>query len=73
MRKWDTIYYLEELGSDCRTSVEHTPRDKEVVGSNPAGCWAFFSLLFRFPFSVSLSLSISGVSLIRSLIKVHHY
>ena len=28
------------------TVVEHTPRDREVVGSNPAGCWAsFFSSL----------------------------
>ena len=26
--------------------VEHTPCDKETVGSNPAGCWAsFFSSL----------------------------
>ena len=30
------------LGSGCGTSVEHTPRDRVVVGSNPAGCWAFF-------------------------------
>ena len=33
------------LGSGCSTGVEHTPRDREVMGSNPAGCWAFFSTL----------------------------
>ena len=31
--------------SSCSTAVEHTPRDREVVDSNPAGCWAFFSSL----------------------------
>ena len=31
------------LGSGCSTAVEHTPHDSEVVGSNPTGCWAFFS------------------------------
>ena len=24
--------------------VEHMPHDREVVGSNPASCWAFFLL-----------------------------
>ena len=44
-------------------AVEHTPRDREVAGSNPAGCWAlFFSLFYR----------ISGVSLIRFLVVVQH-
>ena len=33
------------MGSGCITAVEHTPHDREVVGSNPAGCWAFFSSL----------------------------
>ena len=30
------------LGSGCSTAVERMPRNREVVGSNPAGCWAFF-------------------------------
>ena len=25
----------------CFTGVEHKPRDREVLGSNPAGYWAF--------------------------------
>ena len=29
-----------------RAAVESTPREREVVGSNPAACWDFFSLLF---------------------------
>ena len=32
-------------GSGCSTAVERTPHNIEVVGSNPAGCWAFFSSL----------------------------
>ena len=32
--------------------VEHTPNYQEVVGSNPAGCWAFFLLLLSFPTSL---------------------
>ena len=30
------------LGSGWGTVEEHTPRDREVMGSNPARCWAFF-------------------------------
>ena len=33
-------------GSGDGTAVEHTPRDLEVVGSNPACCLAFFLLSF---------------------------
>ena len=29
------------VGAGCGTAVEHTPRDKDVMGLNPAGCWAF--------------------------------
>ena len=54
------------LGSGCSTVVEHTPRYREVVGLNPAWRWAFF---YSLSFSV-LSLSISGVSLIRALREV---
>ena len=57
------------LGSGCSIAVEHTIRDREVVGSNPARCWAFFNTL---SFYVFLSLSISGVSLIRSFTEVQH-
>ena len=32
-------------GSGCSTAVEHTPRNREVVGSNPVGSWAFSSFL----------------------------
>ena len=55
-------YNVLGSGSSCSTAIEHMPRDREVVGSNPDGCWAFFSLLFL---SLYLSLSISGVCLIR--------
>ena len=35
-----------QKGRGCSTVVECTPpHDREVVGSNPAGCWAFFSSL----------------------------
>ena len=49
------------LGSGCSTVVEHMPCDREVMGSNPAGCWAF-SLLYL----------ISSASLIRSHMEVQH-
>ena len=40
---WQTV-----RGSGCSTGVEHTPHDREVVGSYPARCWAFF-LFFILP------------------------
>ena len=50
-RWYDNSHYLPaSCGIDCSTTVVHTPRDREVVDSNPAGCWAFFSSL---SFSVS--------------------
>ena len=58
------------MGSGCSSAVEHTPRDRKVMGLNPAVCWAFLSLLFL---SLYLSLSISGVSLIKPLTEVHHH
>ena len=30
------------LGGGCSTEVEHTTREQEIVGSNPAWRWAFF-------------------------------
>ena len=53
---------IHRLGSGCSTVVEDTPRDREIVGLNPAGCGAF-SLLYL----------ISSASLIRSLVEVQHY
>ena len=47
------------MGHNCCTAVEHTPHNKEVMGSNPVWCWAFL-LLLSFP-------TTSGVSLLRSL------
>ena len=35
------------MGSDCSTSVEHMPRNREVVGLNPARYW-IFSILYPF-------------------------
>ena len=49
---------LKALGSDCSTAVVHTPRNYEVMSS----------LLF-----LSLTLSLSGASLIRSLEEVQHH
>ena len=46
-------------GSGCSTSVQLVPRDPEVVGSNAAGCWAFF---FFFFLSVISRVSIIGPS-----------
>ena len=43
---YDTCWAEIVKSSGCSTAVEHTPRDREVVGLNPAGCWAFFSSLF---------------------------
>ena len=40
-----SVLVFLQLGSGCSTVVEHTPRGREVVGSNSAGCWAFFSSL----------------------------
>ena len=49
-------------------AVEHTPWNLEVVGSNPAGCWAFCSSFYLILFSFT-----SGVSLIKSLKEVQLY
>ena len=38
---------LQDGCYSCSTAVEHTPQNLEVIGSNPAGCWAlFFFFLF---------------------------
>ena len=39
------LNFLNNLRSGCSTAVERMPHDKEVVGWNPARCWAFFSSL----------------------------
>ena len=57
-----------DKGRGCCLVVEHTPRNMEVVGSNPAGCWAFSSSFDLFSLTLPDFLSFtSGVSLIRSL------
>ena len=50
------------LGSGCSIVVEHMHCVREVMGSNPAGCWAF-SLLYL----------ICSVTFIRSHMEVQHY
>ena len=37
-KKFDALL----MCTSCSTVVEHTPHGKEFMGSNPAGCWAFF-------------------------------
>ena len=37
------LHKISWWGSGCSTAVEHTPHYREVVGLNPAKCWAFFS------------------------------
>ena len=62
---WTRSVFLlrqQKMGSGCGTAVEHMPHDIEVVGSNPAGCLAFFVLYI-----------ISSASLKRSLMEVQHY
>ena len=36
-------YEFELLGLGCSPAVEHMPHNQEIVGLNPAGCWAFSS------------------------------
>ena len=54
---------VPSLDYSCSAAVESTHCNHDVVGSNPAGRWAFF-----FYFYISF---ISGVSLIRFLKKVY--
>ena len=53
------------MGRGCSTEVEHMPWNREVVGSNPLGRWAFF---YFYLFLLSFT---SALSLIRSLKEVH--
>ena len=63
------------MGRGCSAAVEHTPRNLEVVGLNPARCCAFFLFFFSLPLSTSLYLCLlsftNEVSIIRSLKEVH--
>ena len=54
----------------CSTAVEHAPHNQEVVSLNTPVCWTFSSTL---SFSLSLILSLSGVSLISSLKEVQRH
>ena len=40
------LIYIKK-GSGCSTAVERTSHDREIMGSYPARCWAFFSSLFH--------------------------
>ena len=46
---------LTHIGSGCSAAVEHSPRNFEVVGSNPAGHWAFSLLLYFLAFYLRVS------------------
>ena len=56
------IGYVMYMCSGCSTSTECTDHDQEVVGSNPARSWTFFSF---YP--------LSNVGLIISLAEVQHF
>ena len=40
-----SFYVFNMLGNGYSMAKEHTPHKREVVGSNPTECWAFFSFL----------------------------
>ena len=44
MNKIITTSKNRNAGSSCNTMEEHTPHNRDVVGLNPAACWAFSSL-----------------------------
>ena len=68
-QKVDLTDLFLDMGRGCSTAVERSPRNLEVVGSNPVGCWAFFFFFdFRYLFLLSFTI---GVSFIRSLKDVH--
>ena len=37
------LYQTPEWGSSCTTGVEHTPHNRELMGSIHARCYAFLS------------------------------
>ena len=47
--EYSFIIIRYQLGCGCSTASEHTPRNLEVMGLNPAGCLAFFTFLLSFP------------------------
>ena len=51
------------VGSSCSTVVEHTPYDREIVGSNPAMCWAF-SLLYLISSALLIQVPHGGATLL---------
>ena len=63
------IPVMTPRGSGCNIAAEHTPHNQKVGSSNPAEFWAFFNSLFF----LSLTLSLSGASLNRSLEEVQHH
>ena len=52
-----------EPGRGCSKAVEHMPLEQKLVGSNPAGCLAFFFVSFPFsPPAKSVEFPVSGPS-----------
>ena len=45
--RFEYVKYLLSLGSSCSTAIEHMLHDREVMGSNPVGCWVFSSLPYQ--------------------------
>ena len=57
------------LGRGCSTVVEYTLHYQEVLGSNPAGCWAFFSFSYLFLLSFTSRVSFKEVHLQLCVVK----
>ena len=51
-------------GSGCDTGVEHRPRNREVVGLNPARCWAFFFSFLSYQYWVHTQVPHGGETLL---------
>ena len=60
---WLLLYLLGYRGRGCSPAVEHMPCNLEVVGLNPAGCWAFFFFFLSFPTFLHQRSVLSQVSL----------
>ena len=57
------------MGSGCSTAAERTARNREVVGSNPAGCWAF-SLIYPLSSASLIQVPQRGATLLIFLQKI---
>ena len=76
---WADIFKLSGfMGSSWSTAVEYTPQNREVVGSNPAKCWAFLCFfLFYLPsgrcFSTNYVIAIQSYLAVLLKAKQAHY